>query len=119
MASALSCNLVAMLIPLAMDFKSLLLRGLACRRLWRGVRLSFVIGERLHQNFIRLRLLTPPFLALRRLMGALFRDGRSLARRTAIACKTTEVQVLSIVTALAGGLLAYPNYQVYEVLNFI
>ena len=88
-ASVLPRNLIVILIPLAVDFKSLLLRGLACRRLWRGVRLSFVIGERLRRSFIRLRLLTLPFLALRRLMGAFFRDGRSLARRTAIAYKTT------------------------------
>ncbi|XTI92430.1 hypothetical protein V2W45_797553 [Cenococcum geophilum] len=87
-ASVLPRNLIITPIPLAVDFKSLLLRGLAYRRLWRGVRLSFVIGKRLRRSFIRLRLLTLLFLALR-LMGALFRDGRSLTRRTAIACKTT------------------------------
>ena len=64
-------NVIATSILLAVDFESLLLRGLACRRLWLQVGLNFAIGERLCQSFTRLRLLTLLLLALGWLTGAL------------------------------------------------
>jgi hypothetical protein len=47
-ASALPYNLIVTPILLAIDFKLLLLRGLAYYRLWRKVRLSFIIGKGLY-----------------------------------------------------------------------